>query len=191
MTVSFEISAFKGRPESLISVLSGMSSVGQWSFDHNREVEEIVCRTPGSALKYCRYVVHAYGISSKGERVFLKNPGIGIRYLRLTNRLRFQDDDTQSRFWRKVTKDAELAYRWADTFNKRISEDEEMVFSENPGIARQYAMKIIRGAFPQAVHHRMLLRSFESMDPYSKQALSEYIRFASECGAKSLEETTT
>lgn len=191
MIVSFDISAFKGKPQNLISVLAGMSSVGQWPFDHNREVEEIVCKTPSSALKYCRYVVHAYGISPKGERVFLKNPSIGIRYLRLTSKPRFSDDDTQKRFWRKVTRSPDLAYTWSSHFGRRLSEEEEMVFSEDMGIARQYAMRIIRGPFPEAVHHRILLRSFENLPSYQKNALNEYLKFAAAHGAKSLEETTT
>lgn len=191
MIVSFDISAFKDRPRTLIAVLSGMSSVGQWPFDHNREVEEIVCRTPSSALNYCRHVVHAYGISSKGERVFLKNPGIGMRYLRLTSKPRFQDDDTQKRFWRKITKDAALAYKWASTFGKRLSEDEEMVFSEDISIAREYAFRVIRGPLPEPVHHRILLRSFENLSSYDKKSLNDYLKFAAAHGAKSLEETTT
>lgn len=191
MIVSFDLSAFAGKPQNLISVLAGMSSVGQWPFDHNREVEEIVCSTPSSALKYCRYVVHAYGLSAKGERVFLKNPGIGMRYLRLTSKPRFQDDDTQRRFWRKVTKSPDLAYTWASTFGKRLSEEEEMIFSENLSVARNYASRVIRGPFPEPVHHRILLRSFENLPPYEKNALNEYLKFAAAHGAKSLEETTT
>ena len=65
-----------------------------------------------------------------------------------------------------------------------------MVFSENIRIAKEYAVEIIRGPFPEKVHQRILLRSFESMDSYSKAVLAEYIRWASNCGAKSLEETT-
>ena len=191
MIVSFDLSAFSGKPQNLISVLAGMSSVGQWPFDHNREVEEIVCKTPSSALKYCRYVVHARGLSTKGERVFLKNPNIGIRYLRLTSKPRFQDDDTQKRFWRKITKSPDLAYTWASSFGKRLSEEEEMVFSEDIRVARQYAMRIIRGPFPEPVHQRILLRSFENLNPYQKNALNEYLTFAAAHGAKSLEETTT
>ena len=190
MIVSFDTSAFDGRPGALISVLSSMSSVGQWPFDHNRDVEAIVCKTPSSALKYCRHVVHAYGISLKGERVFLKNPRIGIRYLRLTNKSRFFEEETQARFWRKVTKSPDLSYEWARAFGMRLSEEEEMVFSENIRIAKEYAVEIIRGPFPEKVHQRILLRSFESMDSYSKAVLAEYIRWASNCGAKSLEETT-
>ena len=187
MSVSFEISAFSSNPKALIGVLSGLSRVNQWPFDHNREVEEIVCKTPSSALNYCRHVVHAYGVSPKGERVFLKNPKLGIRYLRLTNKPRFSDDDTQKRFWRKVIRNPDIAYTWATTFNKRLSEEEEMVFSESIRIAWQYANRIIRGAFPESVHHRILLRSFENLDQYSKQALNNYLAFASTHGAAILE----
>lgn len=190
MIVSFDVSAFKDKPRDLISVLAGLSSVGQWPNVYNREVEEIVCSTPSNALKYCRNVVHAYGLSAKGERVFLKNPDIGMRYLRLTIKTRFQDDDTQKRFWRKVTRDAGLAYTWASTFGKRLSEEEEMIFSENLSVARNYAFRVIRGTFPEPVHHRMLLRSFENLHPYEKNALNEYLKFAEAHGAKSLEETT-
>lgn len=189
MIVSFDISAFDGDPGALISVLSTMSSVGQWPFDHNRDVEAIVCKTPSSAFRYCRHVVHAYGISLKGERVFLKNPRIGIRYLRLTNKSRFFEEEMQARFWKKITKSPYLSYEWARSFGKRLSEEEEMVFSENIRIAKEYAVKIIGGPFPEKVHQRILLRSFESMDSYSKAVLAEYIKLAAAHGVGSLEET--
>lgn len=189
MIVSFDTAAFKGRPTQLVNVLSGLSSVGQWPLGSNPDVEEIVCRKPSSALKYCQEVVHAYGLSAKGERVFLRNPGIGVRYLRLVGRSTFTDADTQRRFWRKVTNNAKLAYEWSKSFGHRLPEDQEMVFSKNLYFARMYAVNVIRGPFPEKVHQSILLRSFENLDSFTKMHLSEYIKFAEAHGAKNLETT--
>jgi hypothetical protein len=179
MRISFDTASFDKRPKSLISVLSGIRAAGSFPLGHHREVEEIVCRTPSSTLNYCQYVVGSFGVSRESERVFLKNPNLGIRYLRVVNRERFEDEDTQKRFWRKVLKDPNLVLEWSRAFRKRVSEEEEMVFVSSPlSCARQYAREVIKGSFPEGVHSRLVLRSFESLDRWDDQSLKEYIRWS-------------
>lgn len=181
MTASFDISAFSKKPKNLIVVLSNLQRVGQWPRDYNRQVEEITCRTPNSALNYCRYVVGAFGVSREAEKVFLDNPAIGIRYLRLVARSHFLEETTQKRFWRKVVKKPELAYAWSVAFGKRLSEDEEQVFVKDVIRAKDYAKSIIKGPFPDKVHRMLMLRSFEQMGGYEKSCLKDYLTFAEAC----------
>lgn len=182
MNIHFDTSAFEKDPKGLIAVLSNLHMVGSWSVRHDREIEKIVCRTPTSALNYCRHVNHAFGVSREAERVFLKTPRIGIRYLRLVNRRSFQDEDTQVRFWRKVVKSPDLCYEWGQAFQQRVSEQEEEVFVRDVRVAKNYAFFVIREPFPEKVHNMLVLRSFEDMDNYSKRCLTEYIRWADERG---------
>lgn len=189
MRISFDTASFAKRPKSLISVLSSLRATGDFPLGHHREVEEIVCRTPSSTLNYCQYVVGAFGVSREAERVFLKNPRLGIRYLRVVNRETFLDEDTQMRFWRKVLKNPDLVLEWSRAFRKRVSEKEEMVFVSSPlSCARQYAREVIRGPFPEEVHGRLILRGFENLDRWDDQSLKEYIRW-SEPFRKNLEGT--
>lgn len=180
MTISFEVSAFQHDARGLVDVLSNLHRIGLWSLYHDSEVERVACRTPGSAYNLCRFVNGAHGVSRAAERVFLKNPNIGIKYLRLVNRRAFLDEDTQRRFWKKVVRDAELAYRWANAFQTRLSEEEEAVFAGDVVRAKDYAFHIIKAPFPEKVHEMLLLRSFEDMDQWTKSCLSQYIKWASE-----------
>lgn len=184
MRLGFEVSSFKDNPSSLIDVLHTLQRVGEWRVGHYGEVEEVVCRTPSSALKFCCMVNHAYGVSKSAEKVFLKNPSVGIRYLRLVCRKEFLDENVQKRFWGKVTRNPEFAYDWASTFNMRLSESEEAVFVKSIRRARDYSMFVIKGAFPEKVHKMLVLRSFESLDSFEKSQLSEYLRYAESCSKK-------
>jgi len=189
MRVGFEVSSFKGRPKSLISVLSGLRGAGEFALQHHKEVEEIVCRTPTSTLNYCRHVVAGFGVSGEAERVFLKNPKLGVRYLTMVKRDHFLVEDTQRRFWRKVLKSPDLSLEWARSFNKRLSEDEEMVFVENPRCAWTYARYVIVGPFPEKVHQRLVLRSFGVLAEWESRALKDYISWAAP-QIKNLEKTS-
>lgn len=177
MRIGFEVSSFKGRAKTLISVLAGLRSAGEWPLQHHREVEEIVCGTPSSALNYCRHVVGGFGVSGAAERVFLKNPGIGIRYLYLVHRDRFLVEDTQRRFWAKVVKSPDLALLWSRTFNKRLSEEEEMVFVEDVICAKEYSRFVIVGPFPEKVHHALVLKSFGGLNDWETRAVKDYINW--------------
>lgn len=177
MNVSFDLAAFKKNPKGLISVLSHLRGANQWPLMTNREVEEIVCRTPTSALNYCRYVVGRYGISQEAERVFLKNPNVAIRYLRFMGREAFPEEDTQKRFWKKVLRNPEYAYEWCHYFRKRLPEGEE-VFLKSIRRARDYSLFVIKGPFPEEIHHKLVLRSFENLTPLDKKMLGEYLNYA-------------
>jgi len=188
MIVEFEVSAFKGRARDLTKVLHGLRAVGQWPLQHHKDVEEILCRNPSWAYNYTDKVVGAFGVSGGGERVFLKNPGIGIRYLERVNRDHFLVEDTQRRFWKKVVKSPDLALQWAEAFRKRLPEEDEMVFVQDTVCANDYAHRIIRGPFPEKVHHALVLKSFENMNDYDGRRLKEYIAWAAPM-LKRLEET--
>lgn len=177
MIVSFDLQAFKANPKGLISVLSHLRGMNQWPLQHNREVEEIVCRTPTSTLNYCRYVVGRYGVSKEAERVFLKNPSVGIRYLRFMGREDFPDEDTQRRFWKKVVRNPEWAYEWCHQFRRRLPEGEE-VFLKSIRRARDYSLFVIKGPFPEKIHHQLVLKSFENLASWEKKSLTEYLSYA-------------
>lgn len=184
MIVSFDLQSFGKNPKGLISVLSHLRGVNQWPVGFNREVEEIVCRTPTSALNYCRYVVGRYGVSPEAEKVFLKNPTVGIRYLRFMNREALQDESLQKRFWKKVVRNPEWAYEWCHQFRRRLSESEEEVFVKSLRRARDYALFIIKGKFPEKVHHQLVLRSFEQLQSWEKKSLTDYLSYVESSSKK-------
>lgn len=184
MNVNFDTERFENDPKGLIEVLSNLYRVGAWSLGHHREIEEIVCRTPSSALKFCHLVNHAYGVSGDAEKVFVKNPSIGIRYLRLVGRSEFLEEKVQKRFWRKVLKSPDLALEWATAFGRRLPEGDEIVLAGRIQSAKHYAMKIVGGRLPDPVHERIVLRSFENLDRWEKRALEDYLNFAERTSKK-------
>lgn len=184
MRIDFDVSQFKDDARGLIDVLAALYRNRAWRLGHHKEIEEVVCRTPSVALKFCQMVNGAFGVSREAERVFVKNPSIGIRYLRLVTRSSFLDEKVQARFWRKVTRDPELAYQWCRAFGRRLSEDEEAVFAGSFRHAKDYAAYVIRGPFPDKVHQMLVLRSFENLEEWDKRYLSEYMRFAESCSKK-------
>lgn len=178
MNINFDVEQFKADPRGLIDVLSNLYRVGAYHLGNHREIEEIVCRTPSSALKFCQMVNHAYGVSREAEKVFVKNPSIGIRYLRLVGRTEFLDEKIQKRFWKKIMKHAEMAYEWARAFGRRLSEAEEEVFVGDVRLAKDYAYYVIKGPFPERIHHMLVLRSFENMGGWEKKYLNDYLQYA-------------
>lgn len=178
MNVHFDTEAFSSNPRGLISVLHNLKGAGAWSLRHDRDVERVACRTPSLALNLCRFVNGAFGVSREAERVFLKNPGIGIRYLRVVGRREFLDPDTQTRFWRKVSKSPQLSLQWAIAFDRRLPEECEGVFLEDVTAAKTYSFSIIKGPFPERIHNLLILKSFESLGHYQKRCLEEYVRYA-------------
>jgi hypothetical protein len=183
MNINFDTDRFKNDPRGLIDVLSNLYRVGSWSLGHHRDIEEIVCRTPSIALKFCHLVNHAYGVSKDAEKVFVKNPSIGIRYLRLVGRSEFLEEKVQRRFWRKVLKSPDLALEWARTFGRRLPEGEE-VFVKSICCARDYSFYVIRGAFPENIHRMFVLRSFENLDSRERGYLTEYLQYAESSSKK-------
>jgi hypothetical protein len=177
MQLFIEVEKFANNPKALTNVLYYMRRHGCHVPYRSPEIEAITCKTPSAALRQTN-LVSPEGVSEAAERVFLKNPVLGIRYLRKIRRERFQNDDTQRRFWKKIVKKADLAYQWAQAFQKRLSEEEEVVFLESMHRMKEYAFFIIKGRFPEKVHNMILLKSYESHNEWEKRALNEYIKYA-------------
>lgn len=177
MNLYIEIEKFKNNPKALTDILYRLMNNGGHVPFRSPEIEQVVCKTPSSALRYTRLVSRS-GVSEAAERVFLKNPSLGIRYLKKIRSESFQNDDTQRRFWKKVTKKADLAYQWAQAFGKRLSEDEEVVFLKSIHRMKEYAYFIIKDRFPEKIHNMILLKSYEPMSEWEKKSLNEYVKWS-------------
>lgn len=177
MHLFIEIEKFQNNPKALTNVLYYMRNQGCHVPYRSPEIEAITCKTPSSALRHTS-LVSPEGVSEASERVFLKNPAIGIRYLKKIRRETFQNYDTQRRFWKKVVKKADLAYQWAQAFGKRLSEDEEVVFLESMYRMKEYAYFIIKEPFPEKIHNMILLKSYEFMPEWEKKSLNDYVKWA-------------
>jgi hypothetical protein len=177
MELTIDLGNYAGDAKGLIYLLHSLKNHNSWSPTHEDEIEKVTCRTPSSALKYTGLVMKD-GISTDAEKVFLKNPGIGVRYLIRIKKKAFSDPETQKKFWKKVLRDPQIALAWAQTFG-RLSEVEEEVFLKNTYSMRNYAYFVIKGKFPERIHNMILLKSYEEMSPNSKKYLSEYIKYTS------------
>jgi hypothetical protein len=177
MFITFDVSKFAGNPKGLTNLLYNLRHSANPFDQTNPEITEITCRTPSSAFRYVRYVATS-GLTEKAERVFLKNPNIGIRYLSFIRRKHFLNEDTQKRFWKKVIKCPYFSYTWANNFKTRLTETEEEIFVENVKLARDYAYFVIKGRFPEKIHNMLVLKSFELKDGWEKKNLQEYIQYA-------------
>lgn len=180
MQITFDTDKFVSRngARSLTNVLCYLARHGCLTPDHYPSVEKITCRTPSDALRHVRYFAGKVGVSPENEKVFLKNPGIAVRYLKMVGRSEFSDPAVQKRFRRKFKTNAKLAYEWAVSFNTRLSEEEEEVFRKDFSAAKDYAVRVIRGKFPEKVHAMIMLASYGDLDPWQKRQLSEYVKFA-------------
>jgi hypothetical protein len=179
MQITFDTENFVrgGGDKSLTNALCYLSRYGCFPDGHYPDIEKITCRNPSSAYRYCRYFAHK-GISPENEHVFLKNPLIGVRYLKGVGRSEFADPNTQKRFRKKFSTNAKLAYQWCKNFGQRLTEKEEEVFRKDVCSAYSYARDVIRGKFPEKVHGMIILASFKSMTAYEKRALSDYVKFS-------------
>lgn len=177
MQITFEVSNFANNPKALVSALYSLKNAGTYFDSANTDITDITCKTPSAAYRYARWISTS-GLTAKAERVFLKNPNIGLKYLKLIRKKEFQDADTQKRFWKKIAKDAFLAYTWAHAFQTRLSEAEEEIFIDNVGKAKDYAMFVIKGRFPEKIHNALVLKSFENLTSWQKKSLQEYISYA-------------
>jgi hypothetical protein len=180
MQIAFDVEKFAGRrsgDRDLTFVLSYLKRHGCVGPAQYPSIEKITCQTPSSALRYCRYFASS-GISPENEEVFLKNPKIAVRYLKMVNRPEFADPKTQKRFRNKFKKNAEVAFEWAKAFNTRLSESEEEVFRRDMSSAKKYAMYVIKGKFPEKVHNMILLASYENLPSYQKHCLAEYLKYS-------------
>lgn len=178
MQITFETGMFGKRGEkSLTNVLCYLRRHGCFAEGHYPDIEQITCRTPSAALRYVRYFAQK-GVTPESEAVFLKNPVLGVRYLKIVGNKEFADPKVQARFRKKFKSDPSLAYEWALAFSTRCTEEEEEVFRKNVALARDYAMYVIKGRFPDKVHGMLVLASFQDLDPYQKARLTDYIKFA-------------
>jgi len=177
MQIIFDTEKFRSSrgDHNLTNVLCYLKRHGCIYPDNYPSVEEITCRTPSSALRYCKYFASS-GISPEREAIFLKNPRIAIRYLRLVGKSEFSDPKIQKRFRRKFRSNAKIACEWARIFNTRLTEEEESVFRKDMVAALDYAKHVIRGRFSEKVHGMIVLASFEDLGSYAKRCLSEYIK---------------
>lgn len=179
MQIIFDTKMFDGCPKSLTNVLHHLCSRRCISPAHIADLEQITCRTPSEALRYCRLFVGNKGISPASEVVFLKNPGLAIRYLKLVRRKYFIDEKTQKRFWKKLLFRPNLAYDYCVAFNTRLKENEEEIFVKDMRSASQYAQQVIKGPFPEKVHQMIVLLSFDTaMSEWQRRYLKDYINFA-------------
>lgn len=180
MLIQFDTDKFAGvrkGDQSLSNVLYYLKKAGCITPSAYPSIEKITCKTPSGTLRYCKLFASG-GVSAEAEAVFLKNPVLGVRYLRMIGRSEFSDPAVQRRFRKKFKTDPKTAYEWAKSFGRRLSEDEEEVFRKCIPTAKDYAMRVIRGRFPEKIHSMILLASFQNMDNYSKRCLAEYIKFA-------------
>ena len=177
MFISFDVKQFAGNPKGLTNTLYNLRR-SNISFDAtHQDIIDIACRTPSAAYRYTRFVA-PFGLGSKAERVFLKNPNIGLKYLKFLRKKEFADQDTQKRFWRKITKNPWLSFDYANMFGVRLSETEEKVFVESMRCAKDYAFFVIKGRFPEEIHNMLILKSFEKLPAYELKSLKEYISYA-------------
>lgn len=190
MNLFIEVEKFANNPKALINVLYYMRAADGHVPYMCHEIEAITCKTPSSALRHVRFVSPT-GVSEKAERVFLKNPSLGIRYLKKIRRETFQNEDTQRRFWKKIMKKAELAYQWANAFGKRLSEQEEEVFITDMHRMKEYAYFVIKGPFPEKIHNMILLNSYKELNQWEKKALNEYVKYAESRKAASQTDNNT
>lgn len=177
MEITFDVANYAGDAKNLTWVLYSLKQHNSWYPTHEDEIEKITCRTPSSALKYASLVMKD-GISTDAEKVFLKNPGIGVRYLIRIKKKAFSNPEMQTKFWQKVLRDPKVALAWAQTFG-RLSDSEEEVFLKCMYSMRTYAYFVIKGKFPERIHNMILLKSYENMGEYSKKYLKEYLKYSS------------
>lgn len=179
MQIAFDIESFSKSSGSrdLTNVLCYLKRYGCITPSQYPSIEKITCRTPSGALRYCRYFAST-GVSPETEAVFLKNPSIAVRYLRMIGRPEFADPKVQKRFRRKFRTNARAAYEWAKAFNTRLSEDEEVVFRKDMAAMKDYSKYVIRGKFSEKVHGMILLASFDNLGSWQKKCLSDYIKFS-------------
>lgn len=177
MQITFDTENFRNHAQGFISVLGYLRHTKAYEVVAHDDIESITCRTPSIAYKYTRYAAKQ-GISAKAEAVFLKNPKIGVQYLSYIKRDHFLDDKVQKRFHKKIVKNPTLAVSYCRTFNKRLSEDEEVVFIKCMSSMRNYAWNVIKGVFPEKVHNMLVLKSYEDMPDYQKARLKEYLKMS-------------
>jgi hypothetical protein len=165
MQISFDTEKFKGRgrESKLIDILANLDLMGLYFHgQYNKDVEEVVCRTPSSAY-----------------------PHIGVRYLQSVRRKSFADEAVQKKFWKKLLKRPEVAVEYCSAFQVRLTEEEEEIFVHDIASMVRYSNRVIggegrgrigqHGKFPERVHNMILLKSYEHLTEREKHLLQKYI----------------
>lgn len=186
MQITFDTDRFESRSRKgdvcLVNTLHYLKRFGCIGSDQPLpEVEKLACRTPSGTIRYCKLFA-SRGVSAATEEVFLKNPELGVRYLKMVCRSEFLDPQVQRKFRRKFRSNPAVAYLWAKTFGIRLTEEEEVCFRKDMVSARDYARGVIGGRFPDRVHEMLILASFGNVGEYEKKALADYVRFAEQTG---------
>ena len=186
MQISFDTENFKGRgrESKLIDILANLDRMGLYFHgQYNKDVEEVVCRTPSSAYKFARLVARN-GVRPDSESVFLKNPRIGVRYLQSVRRKSFADEAVHKKFWKKLLRRPEVAVEYCSAFQVRLTEKEEEIFVHDIASMVRYSNRVIGGEgrvrvgygkFPERVHNMILLKSYEYLTDREKHLLQKYI----------------
>lgn len=186
MQISFDTENFLGGAKALTVVLQVLRDFEAYAPDPHKEVEEICCRTPSDALRYTQKVTRNRGISAEAEKVFIKNVGLGLRYLRYLKKNSFADPTFNQKFIKKVKRNPVTALEWSKEHG-RLTEKEEEVFIKDFPSMREYAMRIIKGPFPEKIHNMILLKSFDSnLDSWQKKWLTDYVGFVERFNKKEL-----
>jgi len=186
MQIVFETDNFSARGRKgdhcLANVLHYLKRFGCLATDHSLpEVEKVACLTPSGTIRYCRLFA-SKGVTAETEAIFLKNPELGVRYLKMVGRSGFLDPDVQKKFRKKFRSNPRVAYEWAKAFKIRLTEEEEECFRKDLCAANNYARSVIGGRFPERIHEMIILASFGNMDVYQKKSLSEYVKLAGDAG---------
>lgn len=186
MQITFDTDSFGDRKRRgdhfLANVLHYLKRFGCVASDRPLpEVEKTACRTPSGTLRYCMLFA-GRGVSAGTEEIFLKNPELGVRYLKMVGRSEFLDPQVQKKFRRKFRSNPKVAYQWASHFRIRLTEDEEECFRKDMTAARDYAKGVIGGRFPDRIHEMLILASFGDIKEWEKEALAEYVRFSEQTG---------
>ena len=186
MQIVFETDNFSSRGRKgdhcLANVLHYLKRFGCLATDHSLpEVEKVACLTPSGTIRYCRLFA-SKGVTAETEAIFLKNPELGLRYLKMVGRSSFLDPVVQKKFRKKFRSNPRVAYEWAKAFHIRLTEEEEECFRKDLSAANNYARSVIGGRFPEKIHEMIILASFGNMDVYQKKSLSEYIKLAGDAG---------
>jgi hypothetical protein len=170
----------------LIFLLRNLMDHGQFDGGVYPDIERHMT-VPSLALKYVSFVTREKGMSPEGERIFLKNPDVAIKYLKIVKR-DFLDPAVQKRWHKKVIRNPILAVEYCKLKGRRLSEREEEVFLKDMDAMKDYAMFVIRGPFPERIHEMILLRSFDEMkgrnsreQERQKRCLQDYLRYAKAC----------
>lgn len=102
-------------------------------------------------------------VSKNLEKVFSRNTIYAMNYLILTNQSKFEDQDFNKNFMRKVYANPHFSFFYsAFISNKRMPKEKEKVFLKDYKALYHYARIIIEGRFDEDIEKKLVLKSFSS-----------------------------